>query len=364
MPAAAFLIGLASVGLAAADGTTASAASAAAAAPSASSQSGTISEAGSGLLEPLMQKWATAYHQQFPAATISVSGGGSTQGISKAESGSVDIGASDAYLSSGDVLVHPGLLNIPLAVSAQSVIYNLPGLRPAGANVKLTGTLLADMYNGTITMWDDPRIEAINGGTTLPAIPVSPLHRTSGSGDTFIFTSYLSTQDPAWNNSVGYGTLVDWPAIATGKGVSGSDTMITTCASTAGCIGYNGVSYLSTEQSQGLGEAALQNGGGHYAIPNPQTIQAEVGKFIAITPPNETIAMIAGPGGDGYPIINYEYAIIEARQPSAARAQQVKDFLNWVISSQTATSLVGSVGFQPLPSDIKTLSQAQIARIK
>jgi phosphate transport system substrate-binding protein len=361
---AVFLIGFGTIGLTAVCGTIASAASGAAAAPSASSPAGTISEAGSGLLEPLMQKWATAYHQQFPQAAVSVTGGGSTAGISAAESGGTDIGASDAYLSSGDVLVHPGLLNIPLAVSAQSVIYNLPGLRPAGANVKLTGTLLADMYNGTITSWDDSRIEALNAGITLPDTPVTPMHRTTGSGDTFIFTSYLSTQDPSWNNTVGYGTLVDWPKIPAARGASGSDTVITTCAHVVGCVGYNGVSYLPMEQSQGLGEAALQNGGGHFTIPDPQTIQAELGKFIAITPPNETIAMIAGPGGDGYPIINYEYAIVQARQPSTARARQVRAFLNWVVSSPAAVSLVGSVGFQPLPDDIKILSQAQIAGIR
>jgi phosphate transport system substrate-binding protein len=309
-----------------------------------------------------MQKWATAYHQQFPAAAISVSGGGSTQGISYAASGKDDIGASDAYLSSGDVLVHPGLLNIPLAVSAQSVIFNLPGLK--GDNIKLTGTILAEMYSGAITMWNDPQIAALNGGLSLPAIRVAPLHRSTGSGDTFIFTSYLSTQDPAWNAAVGYGTLVRWPSTATAQVADGSTGMISACAHTVGCVGYNGVSYLTQEQAQGLGEAALQNGGGHYTIPTAGTIQAELDKFVAITPPNETIAMIAGPGGDGYPIINYEYAIVESQQPSATVAGQIRNFLSWVISSTAATSLVSSVGFQPLSADVATLSLNQVKEIR
>jgi phosphate transport system substrate-binding protein len=360
--AAAFLIGLAGIGLVAACGTAASGASGTAAASPATSSSGTISEAGSSLLLPLIEKWATAYHQQFPGLTVNTAGGGSSAGISDAADGLKDVGASDAYLSSGDVLVHPGLLNIPLAVSAQSVIFNLPSLR--GTNVKLTGTILAEMYSGQITMWNDAQIEALNQGVPLPAMRVVPLHRREGSGDTFIFTSYLSTQDPAWNTTAGYGTLVNWPAIPAAQVVAGSSGMIAGCENTVGCVGYNGVSYLPQEQAHGLGEAALQNGGGHYTIPSPATIQAELEKFIAITPPNETIAMIAGPGGDGYPIINYEYAIVKTVQPTAATAEQVRSFLQWVISSPTATSQVTSVGFQPLPSDVRTLSQAQIEEIR
>jgi phosphate transport system substrate-binding protein len=359
--AAAFLIGLAGIGLAAAFGTAASAAGGAAATPSATSQNGTISEAGSSLLLPLMQKWATAYHQQFPSVTVNTAGGGSSAGISDAATGSTDVGASDAYLSSGDVLVHPGLLNIPLAVSAQSVIFNLPNLQ--GTNIKLSATVLAEMYSGQITMWNDTQIKALNGGVPLPAIRVVPLHRVEGSGDTFIFTSYLSTQDPAWSTATGYGTLVNWPSIPAAQQVAGSSGMITGCEKTIGCVGYNGVSYLSQEQAGGLGEAALQNGGGRYLTPSPATIQAELEKFIAITPPNETIAMIAGPGGYGYPIINYEYAIVKTVQPAAATAEQIKNFLQWVISSPAATSLVTSVGFQPLPSDVQKLSQAQIEEI-
>jgi phosphate transport system substrate-binding protein len=367
MSAAAFLIGLAGTGLLAACGVTASPAGAAPAAASSASSpsgttSGTISEDGSSLLLPLMEKWATAYHQQFPGVTVSTAGGGSSAGISDAADGSKDVGASDAYLSSGDVLVHPGLLNIPLAVSAQSVIFNLPGLQ--GTNIKLTGTILAEMYSGQITMWNDPQVEALNAGVPLPALRVVPLHRVEGSGDTFIFTSYLSTQDPAWNTATGYGTLVNWPSIPAAQAVSGSSGMIAGCGKTLGCVGYNGVSYLPQERAHGLGEAALQNGGGHYTIPSPGTIQAELEKFIAITPPNETISMIAGPGGDGYPIINYEYAIVKTVQPTAATAGLIKDFLQWVISSPAATSQVASVGFQPLPGDVKQLSQAQIGEIR
>jgi len=366
-------MGIAGIGLATACGTAASAADGPAAAPAATSQnatsqnatspSGTISEAGSTLLEPLMQKWATAYHQQYPGATVNVAspGGGSTKGITDAENGSVAIGASDAYLSSGDLLQHPSLLNIPLAVSAQSVIYNLPSLQ--GTHINLNGMVLAGMYNGSITTWDDPAIRALNPGVSLPPTRVVPVHRSTGSGDTFIFTSYLSTQDPAWSQHVGYGTQVAWSPLATAQAVSSSTTMISTCARFAGCIGYNGISYLPLEQAKGLGEAALENSRGNFEIPSATTIDAELNDFVGITPDNETISMIAGPAPGGYPIINFEYAIVTTSQPSAGRATAVRDFLNWVVSSSSALSLVGSVGFQPLPGDVRQLSLDQIARI-
>jgi phosphate transport system substrate-binding protein len=365
--AAAVLLGLAGIGLTAACGTSVTAASSAASAPAAAasgSSGGAISEAGSTLLQPLMEIWASAY-QKATGVLVKTAGGGSTAGIDEASSGQVNVGASDAYLSSGDVLKNPTLLNIPLAISAQSVIYNVPDV-PQGDHIQLDGTVLADMYNGTITTWNNPMIQVLNGGIKLPDTPVVPFHRSSGSGDTFIFTSYLSTQDADWNNTVGYGTQVAWPSLASAVAVPDSVHMYQQCAATPGCVGYDGVSYLSAALAPpySLGEAMLQNGGGHFTLPTAATIQAEVNKFVAITPPNETIAMIAGPGGDGYPIVNYEYAIVSTDQPSAAKAKAIRAFLNWVVTTGNGSSFVGQVNFQPLPPDIQTLSEQQIARIQ
>jgi phosphate transport system substrate-binding protein len=331
-----------------------------------STSSGTIKEDGSTLLEPLMGIWASAY-QKATGVPVTTDGGGSTQGIDDASSGKVDIGASDAYLSSGDVLNNPSLLNIPLAISAQAVIYNVPGVVPKNAQIKLTGTLLADMYNGTIKMWNDSLIANINGGIKLPPVPVVPLHRyPKGSGDTFIFTSYLSTQYPTWNNTVGYGTQVFWPNIRTAVSVPDSVTMYQKCGATPGCVGYDGVSYLTAAQAPpyNLGEALLQNGGGHFTSTTSGAIQAEVNKFVAITPANETIAMIAGPGGDGYPIVNYEYAVVSTHQSSAAQAKAIRDFLTWVITTGNGSSFLNRYDFVALPPDIQTLSEQQIARIR
>jgi phosphate transport system substrate-binding protein len=328
----------------------------------AGTSAGTIVEMGSTLLMPQMKIWAMTYRRQVPGVTVSVNGGGSGLGIASAMDGQADIGASDAYLSSGDLVKAPSLLNIPLAVSAQLVIYNLPGLSQ-GSHVELNGQLLAGMYDGTITRWNDPAIAHLNPHLDLPDITVVPVHRSGSSGDTFLFTSYLSTQDPAWNNDHGYGTTVAWPSVSVAQALSGSNALLAYCAKTPGCVAYNGISYLTQTLADQLGYAALANSVGHYTLPTPTAIQAAVAPFVALTPPNETISLIDGPAATGYPILNYEYAIVSTRQPNPAKASAVKAFLNWVITTGNSPTYVSQKNFQPLPSAVAILASQQIARI-
>jgi phosphate transport system substrate-binding protein len=357
------------IGLTAACGTGAGSAggtspgrNAAVAARAAAEPTGTITEAGSGLLYPLAKTWAAAYHEQFPGVTVSTASVGSGKGIALATAGKADIGASDAYLSSGDLVKNPSLLNIPLAVSAQTVIYNLPGLSQHD-HVRLNGTVLARIYDGTITMWNDPAVAGLNQGLRLPAIPIVPIHRSDSSGDTFLFTSYLSTQDPDWNQKIGYGTTAAWPQAPRATPAGGSLATMQDCESTPGCLAYNGISYLSQAQAGGLGEAALANSAGRYTLPAAGTIQESVGSFVSITPPNETISMIDGPSVGGYPIVNYEYAVVSTRQADAAKAGEIKAFLKWVITTGNAASYLDDFGFQPLPAALVSLGEQQIAEI-
>ena len=324
----------------------------------------TITETGSTLLYPLASTWAKAYHQQHPGVTVTTAGTGSGKGIAGASDGTADIGASDAYLSSGDLVKNPDLVNIPLAVSAQTVIYNVTGL-PPGSHLELDGTVLAGIYSGTITRWDDPAIKALNKTLPLPSLAIVPVHRSDSSGDTFLFTSYLSTQDPGWDASIGYGTLADWPPVAAGQAKKGSLSVLQACAATPGCVAYNGISYLAQAQSDGLGEAALQNSAGNFTLPTAAAITDSVNSFVSLTPPNETISMIDGPSADraGYPIINYEYAVVSTRQPDAARASAIRAFLTWVITTGNAPGYLDTVGFQPLSPALVTLGEAQIAEV-
>jgi phosphate transport system substrate-binding protein len=296
--------------------------------------------------------------------TVTTAGTGSGAGIEDASDGAADIGASDAYLSSGDLVKNPALLNIPLAVSAQTVVDNVTGL-PPGSHLDLDGSVLAGIYSGTIRRWDDPAIRALNKTLPLPALAIVPVHRSDSSGDTFLFTSYLSTQDPAWDASIGYGTTADWPPIPAALARKGSVDVLRACATTPGCIAYIGISYLAKAQADRLGEAALENSAGAFTLPTPAAITDSVDSFVSLTPPNETISMIDGPSadGNGYPIINYEYAVVSTRQRDGARASAIKAFLTWVITTGNDQPYLKTVGFQPLSAPLVTLGKAQIAEI-
>lgn len=154
----------------------------------------TITETGSSLLFPAFARWAASYHSTYHNITVKVASTSSGTGIDDASKGNVDIGASDAFLSSGNLVQHPDLLNIPLAISAQQVNYNLPTV-PLRTHLKLDGQRLAEIYSGAITRWNDPRIRGLNPGVPLPNLRIVPLHRVESAGDTFLFTSYLAASE-------------------------------------------------------------------------------------------------------------------------------------------------------------------------
>ncbi|HEY0935095.1 MAG TPA: phosphate ABC transporter substrate-binding protein PstS, partial [Trebonia sp.] len=360
--AAAALLCAAAAGLTAACGASPHPGPSGAGAAGRSAPAGPISETGSSLLYPLIRAWAAGYARQAAGATVTTKSTSSGAGIAAASAGTADLGASDAFLSSGDLVKSPDLLNIPLAVSAQTVIYNLPGVSST-ARVRLNGTLLAGIYDGTITKWNDPRLTAVNPRVNLPAVKIVPVLRSGSSGDTFLFTSYLSTQDQQWDDSIGYGTTAKWPPVAGEQTAKGSLAVLQACQSAPGCVAYNGISYLAQARADGLGEAQLANAAGQYTLPTAAALQAATASFVSLTPANETISMIDGPAAAGYPIVNYEYAVVSIRQPSAARASALRAFLRWVITAGNQPSYVDAVGFQPLPADLVTLGRQQIAEI-
>ena len=319
-----------------------------------------LSETGSSLMAPLFALWGSAYPAQFPQVRIGTASSSSGTGISSAAAGTTDIGASDAYLSPADVSQHTNLVNIPLAVAALMVIYHVPGLSPS-THLNLNGKVLARIFAGQITTWNDPAIRDLNPGVTLPGTAIALVHRSDTSDSTFLFTSYLNAQDPADWSSALIGTLVAWPGQPGEQGAAGSSGIISTVQAVPGAISYVGVSYLSTVTRDGEGEAALGNSAGTYELPTASTIQAGLASFTN-TPANETISLVNGAGADVYPIINYEYAIVSVSQASTTLAQDLRAFLNWAIS--TGTAQLAQVNFQPLPPSVVTLSQAQIAKIK
>lgn len=324
-------------------------------------QTVTLVETGSSLLYPLFNIWIPAFEKVHPNIRITTQSTGSGAGIAQAISGVVQIGASDAYMSDQQIKKNQGLLNIPLAISAQAVNYNLPGFN--AKHLKLSGPVLAGIYTGKITRWNDPAIEKINPGMSLPDHKILPVHRTDGSGDTFIFSQYLSASTPSWENSVGYGTTVSWPAVQGGLGAEGNPGMVEALKQNPYSIAYIGVSFYKQVAAAKLGIAMLQNKDGKFVLPDAQTISAAASQLVAKTPQDERISLIFGPGADSYPIINYEYAIVNAHQHDKVTADAVKDLLTWATTTGNEAKYLQQVEFKALPPAVSKLSAAQIAKI-
>jgi phosphate transport system substrate-binding protein len=319
-----------------------------------------LSETGSSLLFPLFGSWATAYQTAYSNVKISSASTGSGTGISDASTGAVDMGGTDAYLSSSVRASTPTLMNIAMAISAQQINYNLPNVTTP---LKLDGTTLAKIYTGKITTWNDPAIAALNPGVTLPSMKIVPLHRAESSGDTFLFTSYLNAQDPTdWPASL-QNTTVSWPSVPGALAQTGNSGMVSGCQATPGCIAYIGISYLAKTQAAKLGQAMLKNGSGQYEAPSASTISAEASGFVKQTPANETISLINGSASNGYPIVNYEYLAVNSTQSDTTKAAGLKAFIYWALTQGQASSFLTAVNFQPLPASVVTLSEVQDAKI-
>jgi phosphate transport system substrate-binding protein len=324
---------------------------------------GRLLETGSSLLYPLFNLWVPAYTKIHTNVQITTQSTGSGTGIAQSISGLAQLGASDAYLSNALMKKDPGMLNIPLAISSQMVNYNIPGLN--AIHLKLSGPVLAGIYDGSITKWNDPAIARLNPGVKLPADTIVPIHRTDGSGDTFIFTQYLSDTTPSWAQKESYGTTVSWPSVAGNLGAEGNPGMVNSLKQTPYSIAYIGVSFKQAIDQNAMGEALLENHDGKFVLPTVENVQAAANSDVARTPPDERISLIFAPGASSYPIINYEYVMVKQKQPNAQTANELKGFLRWAVSGKggNAETFLKQVSFVPLPASVRKLSDAQISRI-
>jgi phosphate transport system substrate-binding protein len=328
----------------------------------------TITETGSSLIYPYMQELGPNFTKLYPNIAISPQSTGSGTGISSAEAGTVDIGGTDAYLSPSTASSN-GLLNVPIAISAQLIFYNLPGIT---SHLNLNGTVIAMIYAGKITSWNDPMIAAANPGVNLPSNTIVPIHRSDGSGDTFMFTSFCYLSWSGWPYS--YGTSVTW--LSSSPGAQGNAGMVTKLQSTQYGIAYIGISYQTEAVADGLqyaavgDAAAIKNGtvASNYVLPTDQTISedATLG-LLNLQPPSVAVSLILGGspgatnltlGGGGtmptsadpnpYPIVNLEYTLIKSSPSDPAKQKWVIAFLEWALSYGNSASYLAPVHFLPL----------------
>jgi phosphate transport system substrate-binding protein len=336
-----------------------------------------LKESGSTLIEPLFRVWATDYAKKSPDVSLTTAGTGSGQGMAEAFAGAAQIGASDAYMSDDQAREHPEFVDVALAISAMTINYNLPEL---SAPLKLDGPTLAGIYMGSIRSWDDKAIAALNPGVSLPHHDIIPVHRADGSGDTFIFSQYLSfatttreddvstvipMPNGSWGDSVGYGTTINWPKIEGALEATGNDGMVETLGKTPYAIGYVGLSFTDKVVQAKLGAAAMRSYSGQFLQPNAQTITAAAASLTPRTPADERLTLVNAPGADCYPLINYEYAVVSKRQTDPKTAAAIRDFLQWAITpDENNAKRLGDAHMIALPAPIWAKSHEQIEAIR
>lgn len=313
-----------------------------------------------------MDAWADAYASTHPNVRIETHvpglASGSGAGIAASIGGQAQIGASDAPLGEGQP-AQPRMLNIPLAVSALQIDYHVPEL--TGKPLRLSGPLLAGIYDGSVSTWDDPRIVALNRGLPLPHHHIVPIRRAEGSGGTYLFTEYLSRTTPQWDKAVHYAFSVPWPVVDTGLTERGNMGVLELCKEVPYSIAYVGITLLAATRADGLGIASLQNRDGEFLQPTPQTIAAAARARAAAMPPDGRMSLVYAPGRDAYPIASLEYAIVRQRQTTTDIAATLRAFLEWAIDPSGGNSplYLDQAYFVPLPAKAAAVSRSQIATI-
>jgi phosphate transport system substrate-binding protein len=323
---------------------------------SAGSNGKTIAETGSTLLFPLFRRWQVAYSSVDPSVTITSGATGSGAGVAAAAAGRVNIGASDAFLSNSDLIKYPGLLNIPITVAALDVNYNVTGITKP---LNLNGTVLGQIYAGKIRTWNDPAIAKLNPGVRLPSEKIVTLHRADSSGSTLLFTSYLNAQDPTGWPASDVGMVITWPLVPGSLARTGNGGMLSGCK-IKGCIAYIGISYLTRATAAGLGTASLADSSGTFEAPTNLSIDSAVASFPALTASGAESLINSS---SGYPIVNYEYAIVKRTQPSAAEASAIKAFLDWIETTGDTPAFVSAFGFRPMPTAAKKVAETLVDTI-
>ncbi|MGE5532875.1 MAG: phosphate ABC transporter substrate-binding protein PstS [Bacillota bacterium] len=308
------------------------------------------------LLDAIITKYSTDVKPNVLVNYQSIGSGG---GISAMHDKTVDFGASDAPLSATDVVNVPNALHIPETIGAVTVAYNLPGV---STGLHLTGKIIADIFQGTITMWNDPAIQDLNPSTTLPSQTIHTVHRSDGSGTTFIFTSYLSESSTSWNSSIGSGKSVSWPV---GTGSNGNTGVASTVNGTKYAIGYVELAYIL---QNGMTVAAIQNPAGNWVLPNldSTTVAVQSGASGGLPAGDASwtgVSLLNAPDTNAYPIVSFTYLIVYKELNvvpgmSENKATALVQFLWYVIHD--GQNLSTDLSYATLPANVVQIDETTI----
>ena len=307
-----------------------------------------INGAGATFPYPIYSKWFDQYTQVDPSVRFNYQSIGSGGGQKQILAQTVDFGASDGPMSDANLAKAPArLLHIPTVAGADVITYNLPG----DPKLKLDGPTVAGIYLGKITKWNDPAIAGQNPGVSLPDQDIIVVHRSDGSGTTYIFTSYLSAISPEWHDGVGKNTSVNWPVGLGGKGNEGVSGQV---KQLPGAIGYVELIYALQNN---MPYADLKNAAGSYVTASIASVTAALAT--ANVPDDFRFSMVNAPGADAYPIAGATWLLVYEHQKDAGKGKKLVEFLNWALTE--GQKLAPSLDYAPLPA---ALQQRVLARIK
>lgn len=312
-----------------------------------------LTGAGSTFIYPLMSKWVDSYKQKN-GVEINYQSIGSGAGIKQLKGNTVDFGATDVPLDDKAAKEMPSeVVQIPMTAGAVAIVYNVPG----ADSLKLSGPVLADIFQGNITRWNDPKIAALNAGAKLPATAITVAHRSDGSGTTNIFTSYLKAVSPTWATKVGAGKSVAWPV---GNGGKGNDGVASTVQGTAGAIGYVELAYANNPKHK-MSYALVQNAAGQYVAPSADGAAAAVADAAGALAKDIRTPIVNGKGAQTYPISGMTYLLIYKKQGDANKSKSLTGFVKWALADGQAMSK--SLDYAPLPPALVKLDQAAIGGV-
>lgn len=314
-----------------------------------------LTGAGATFPTPLYSKWFSDYAAKT-GVRINYQSIGSGGGIRQISEETVDFGATDGPMTDDEMRRAKGgrILHIPTVLGADAVTYNVPGV---ASGLKMTPDVVADIFLGKITKWNDPRIIALNPGVRLPSTDLLVVHRSDGSGTTYVFTDYLTSVSPAWKAGPGKGKEVRWPV---GLGAKGNEGVAGQIKQTPGSVGYVELAYA---KQNNLSMAAVRNSAGEFVMPSVESVTAAAAGAAANLPPNTDyrISIVNAPGKGAYPISSFTWLLIYDRQKDSVKARKLVDFLNWALTEGERQA--AALDYAPLPETMAANLKARIATI-
>jgi phosphate transport system substrate-binding protein len=313
-----------------------------------------INGAGATFPYPIYSKWFAEYNKLKPDVQINYQSIGSGGGIRQITNQTVFFGATDGPMTEEQLLAAPGrILHFPTVLGADVPVYNIPGV---DASLKFTGPLLADIFLGKVNKWNDPALTKLNPGVQLPATDITVVHRSDGSGTTYIWVDYLAKVSPEWKQKVGVATSVNWPTGVGGKGNEGVAGLV---RQTPGSIGY--VELIYALQSK-IRYGAVQNSAGEFVQANVQSVTAAAAAAAANMPKDFRVSITNAPGKGVYPIASFTWLLLYENPKDKQQARIFVDFVKWMLTD--GQKFAAELGYAPLPDAVVKMELDTLAKIK